>query len=472
MQIDFKLLWNECLDVIKKNIPEPNFNMWFTPIVPISYANKELLIQVPSQFFYEYLEAHYVKLMKMTLSRFFGEETTLKYRVTVDNTSGSTIEYTTDNNNSGIKPDGNKFENNRKEAVRKVATPFTQSLPQDFDPQLNSKYTFDNYFEGTSNKLVRTAGEAIAKDPGRTAFNPLFIFGPSGVGKTHLCHAIGARILELHPEKRVLYVSAHLFRIQYGDASQKHTVNDFMYFYQNIDVLLIDDIQELIGMTKTQEAFFNIFNHLHMLGKQLILTSDKAPVDLNGMEERLVTRMKWGLTAELARPDIELRRKILKNKISHDGIVIPNDVFNFIAENVTNNVRDLEGILVSLMANSLINNREIDLSLTKRVVEQNVRLEKKQISVEMIQKAVCQYYNIEPTVIQMCSRKREIVQARQITMFLVKKYTNFSFSRIGKIVGKKDHATVLHACKTIKDQIETNRSFRSSVEEIECLLKN
>lgn len=270
----------------------------------------------------------------------------------------------------------------------------------------------------------------------------------------------------------MLYVSSHLFRVQFTDAIRKNTTNDFLNFYQNIDVLLLDDIQELIGMDKTQNTFFHIFNHLHQLGKQLILTSDKPPVDLQGMEERLITRLKWGLTAELSRPDLDLRKKILKNKINHDGIMIPDEVFNFIANNVTENVRDLEGILVSLMANAVINNREIDLPLTKRVVSQAVRLEKKQISVQMIQEIVCKYFNLEQSVIQTNSRKREIVQARQITMYLAKKYTDSSFSHIGKIVGKKDHATVLHACKTIKDQIETSKSFRSSVEEIEVLLKN
>ena len=319
---------------------------------------------------------------------------------------------------------------------------------------------------------MRSASEAIAQNPGKTAFNPMFIFGASGVGKTHLCHAIGNRIQQLHPGKKVLYVSAHLFSTQFTDAVRKNNVNDFLYFYQGVDVLLLDDVQEFIGKDKTQNTFFHIFNHLHMLNKQLVLTSDKPPVELQGMEERLFTRLKWGLTAELSRPDLDLRKKILKNKMTHDGIVIPDDVFNFIANNVTENVRDLEGILVSLMANSLVNNKEIDMSLTKRVVSLSVRLEKKQISVQSIQETVCKYFNLELSAIQTNSRKREIVQARQITMYLAKKYTDCSFSHIGKIVGKKDHATVLHACKTIKDQIDTNKSFRTSVEEIESLLKS
>lgn len=465
MQTDHQLLWNKCLNVIKDIVPEAAFNTWFMPIIPLKYEESKFTIQVPSQFFYEYLEDKYVDVLKMTLHRVIGQGTILNYRILVDNKAKLTVEYPAQDSSSAIKKTIPKGAN-------KSPNPFVQSQPQDLDPQLNPKYNFENYFEGTSNKLVRTAGESVAQNPGKTTFNPLFVFGPSGVGKTHLCHAIGTRIKELHPNKKVLYVSAHLFRVQFTDAIRKNTTNDFINFYQNIDVLLIDDIQELIGMDKTQNTFFHIFNHLHQLGKQLIMTSDKAPVDLQGMEERLVTRLKWGLTAELSRPDLDLRKKILKNKISHDGITIPDEVFNFIANNVTENVRDLEGILVSLMANALINNKEIDLPLTKRVVCQAVRLEKKQISVQSIQEIVCKYFNLEQSVIQTSSRKREIVQARQITMFLSKKYTDSSFSCIGKIVGKKDHATVLHACKTIKDQIETNKSFRSTVEEIEVQLKN
>ena len=343
---------------------------------------------------------------------------------------------------------------------------------QDWNSYLNSKYSFDNYFEGTSNKVVRSASEAIAQNPGKTAFNPMFIFGASGVGKTHLCHAIGNRIQELHPSKKVLYVSAHLFGTQFTEAVRKNNVNDFLYFYQGVDVLIIDDVQEFIGKDKTQNTFFHIFNHLHMLNKQLVLTSDKPPVELQGMEKRLFTSVEVGLIAELEHPDLDLRRKILKNKITHDGLNVPEDVFNFIADNVTENVRDLEGILVSLMANALVSNKEIDLSLTKRIVSHSVRLEQKQLSVQSIQETVCKYFNLDQSVIQTNSRKREIVQARQITMFLAKKYTDCSFSHIGKIVGKKDHATVLHACKTIKDQMETNKSFRTSVEEIESLLRS
>lgn len=465
MQTDYQTLWDKCLTVIKDIVPKAAFDTWFKPIVPLSYEDKKFTIQVPSQFFYEYLEEKYVNVLKVTLYRVIGQGTVLIYRIMVDKTTGGTVDYPTENTFTAVRKTTPRDPN-------KAPNPFVTLPLQDLDPQLNPKYNFDNYFEGTSNKLVRTAGEAVAHDPGHTTFNPLFIYGPSGVGKTHLCHAIGIRICELHPEKRVLYVSSHLFRVQFTDAVRKNTTNDFLNFYQSIDVLLLDDIQELIGMDRTQNTFFHIFNHLHQLGKQLILTSDKAPVDLQGMEERLITRLKWGLTAELGRPDLELRKKILKNKINHDGIAIPEDVLNFIANNVTENVRDLEGILVSLMANAVINNREIDLPLAKRVISQAVRLEKKQLSVQMIQEVVCKYFNLDQAAIQTNSRKREIVQARQVTMYLAKKYTDSSFSHIGKIVGKKDHATVLHACKTIRDQMEINKSFRSSMEEIEGLLKS
>ena len=424
-----------------------------------------MTIGVPSPFFYEYLEEKSVGLLRAAIYKEIGEGTELMYSILTDKTNHITVNIEGTKRSTALPDQAPVYNGN------KAPNPLQAPAPQDLDPHLNPNYNFENFIKGNSNEFSRTVAETVAQNPART-FNPLFIYGPSGVGKTHLINAIGTRIKELYPEKRVLYVSAHLFLVQYTDSVRTNHFNDFISFYQTIDVLIIDDIQEFAGVTKTQNTFFHIFNHLHQLGKQLILTSDKPPVDLQGMEERLITRLKWGLTAELSRPDLDLRKKILKNKINHDGIMIPDEVFNFIANNVTENVRDLEGILVSLMANAVINNREIDLPLTKRVVSQAVRLEKKQISVQMIQEIVCKYFNLEQSVIQTNSRKREIVQARQITMYLAKKYTDSSFSHIGKIVGKKDHATVLHACKTIKDQIETSKSFRSSVEEIEVLLKN
>ncbi|MDR3268295.1 MAG: chromosomal replication initiator protein DnaA [Tannerella sp.] len=460
MQPNYQLLWHKCLVIIKDNVSEAAFSTWFQPIVPLSYEDKKITIQVPSQFFYEYLEEKYVNVLKMTLYRVFGEGTILNYRVVVGSMSnGGTVDYITDTP--------------KRQVIQPVkpTTPFTGVAPQDLDSQLNAKYTIDNFFEGVSNKLARSAGESIANNPGKTTFNPFFLYGSSGVGKTHLCHAIGMRIRELYPEKRVLYVSANLFQIQYTDAVRKNTSNDFLNFYQSLDVLILDDIHEMIGKQQTQNTFFHIFNNLHQLGKQLVLTSDKAPVAMDGMEERLITRLKWGLTAEIARPDKELRKKILRRKIEQEGLVLREDVFNYIAEHVTENVRDLEGTLVSLMAHSLINNREIDMALVRQVISQTVRVKDRRLSIEEIQKIVCNYFNLEQSLLQTISRKREIVLARQITMYLAKKYTESSFSHIGKIVGGKDHATVLHACKTVKDQIEINKTFRSTVEVIENALK-
>ena len=464
MQTDYQTLWNKCLAVIKDIVPKAAFDTWFVPIVPLSYEDKKFTIQVPSQFFYEYLEEKYVNVLKVTLYRVIGQGTILNYRIMVDKTTGGTVDYPAENASTAVKKVTPKDAN-------KAPNPFMTTAPQDLDPQLNPKYNFDNYFEGTSNKLVRTAGEAVAQNPGKTTFNPLFIFGPSGVGKTHLCHAIGTRIRELHPEKKVLYVSSHLFRVQFTDAIRKNTTNDFLNFYQNIDVLLLDDIQELIGMDKTQNTFFHIFNHLHQNGKQLILTSDRAPVLLQGMEERLITRFKWGMVAELEKPTVELRKNILRNKIHRDGLQFPQEVIDYIAENVGDSVRDLEGIVISIMAHSTIYNKEIDLELTQRIVRKVVNSESKAVTVDEIINTVCKHFGLETATIHTKSRKREVVQARQIAMYLAKNHTDFSTAKIGALIGHKDHATVLHACKTIKELKEVDKSFRAEIDEIQAALK-
>ena len=459
MQADHKLLWNKCLMVIKDVVPEAAFERWFLPIVPLSCEDKKVTIQVPSKFFYEYLEEKYASVLQMTLHRVFGKGMVLHYRVLMGQ---GVSDGSSEKKPSVADVDGTK----------KPFTPFSQVVPHELDSQLNTRYNFHNYFEGSSNKLARTAGESITIDPGRTTFNPLFLYGSSGVGKTHLCHAIGLRTRELHPEKRVLYVSSHLFRVQFTDAVRKNTTNDFLNFYQSLDVLILDDIHELIGMNKTQNAFFHIFNNLHQLGKQLVLTSDKPPVDLQGMEERLITRLKWGLTAEIAKPDKELRKKIVQHKLEQEGITLSNEVFEYIIRHVTDNVRDLEGVLVSLMANSLINHTEIDMALAKQVVSQVVRAEDKQLTVEKILDTVCKHFNLDKSLIYTSSRKQEIVQARQVAMFLAKKLTEYSYAQIGKIIGGKDHATVVHACKTVKDQMEINKTFRSTVNAIEDGLRH
>ncbi|HLW09846.1 MAG TPA: chromosomal replication initiator protein DnaA, partial [Fermentimonas sp.] len=434
MDSNFNILWSNCLDVIRDNIAEPAFNTWFAPIVPLNYEDNVLTIQVPSQFFYEYLEDKYLDLIQQTLYREIGEGTILNYRILVETESNTAVEMRGES-----KSFNGSDKSVNKKLTAKVPSPFDRVETSEFESQINVKYTFNNYFEGESNRLARTAADAVAANPAKTAFNPLFVHGHSGVGKTHLCHAIGSKVQELYPDKKVLYISAHLFKVQYTDARRFNTINDFINFYQNIDVLIIDDIQELSGLEKTQNTFFHIFNHLHQNNKQLVMTSDCAPMDMQGVEERLLTRFRWGLATKLERPDKELRKKILQNKVLSDGLSIPEDVIDFIADNVTENVRDLEGIVVSLMAHSIINNREIDMSLARRVVEQSIKFEKKRITIQKIKDTVSEYYSIKKDLIQSASRKREIVQARQVTMYFMKRHTELSLSQIGVQVGNRSH---------------------------------
>ncbi|MDR3309288.1 MAG: chromosomal replication initiator protein DnaA [Tannerella sp.] len=468
MQTDTKKMWDDCLSVIRDIVPKAAFEQWFEPIIPLSYEDHRLTIQVPSQFFYEYLEGKYVNVIKMTLNRVVGENTILKYRVMMNGqnrkSNGSAVTY------KGEEPKTEPNHTPNKIDPSKAPGPFAVAA-QDIDSQLNPRYNFSNFYEGESNKLVRAVSEKIAIEPGKTAFNPLFIYGPSGVGKTHICHAIGLKVKELYPNKRVLYISSNLFRLQYTNAVLKNMQNEFLSFYQSLDVLIVDDIHELIGMNKTQEIFFHIFNNLHQLGKQLILTCDRAPVDLQGLEERLISRLKWGMTACIDRPELELKKIILRNKIEIEGVELPDDVFDLVAESATDNVRDLEGILVSLMAHSVISNKEIDLDLAKHVISQSIRLERKQLTIKHIQETVCSYLHIDEALLQTLSRKREIVLARQLTMYFAKRYTDASFSHIGKVVGNKDHATVHYSWNLVKQQIEIDKKCRAMVSAIDACLK-
>ena len=454
-------LWNRCLQMIHDNLPETTFNTWFKPIVPLKYENKALTIGVPSPFFYEFLEEKFADLLRATLNKQIGEGTRLMYSVLADKTNHISVNMESQNRSSAI-PAPSTIRN-----ANKAPNPMQAPAPQDLDPHLNPNYNFENFIKGTSNEFSRTVAETVAKNPA-TTFNPLFLYGPSGVGKTHLTNAIGTRIKELYPEKRVLYVSAHLLQVQYTDSVRTNNYNSFMKFYQDIDVLIVDDIQEFAGLTKTQNTFFHIFNHLHQNRKQLILTSDRAPIMLQGMEERMLTRFKWGLVAEMEKPDKELRKNILLNKIHRDGLSIPENVINFIAENVNESVRELEGIINSLLAQSILLKREIDMDLAERIVRKTVRIiESKPLTIEEIVDKVCEHYKLDVSVLNSKSRKRELVQVRQIAMFLVKKHTEISTSKIGHFIGNRDHATVLHACKIVKDLIETDKDIKAEIEEIE-----
>lgn len=457
-------LWNQCLKVIEDNVPETTYKTWFVPIVPLKYEDKTLTIQIPSQFFYEIIEDKFVDLLRNTLYRVIGEGTKLMYNVMMDKSTKTTVNLEATDRSTAFNP------NPTTKKLNKAPDMLASMGVSDLDSQLNPNYNFENFIEGYSNKLPRSVAEAVAKNPAKTIFNPLFIHGSSGVGKTHLANAIGTKIKELYPSKRVLYVSAHLFKVQYTDSVRNNTTNDFINFYQTIDVLIIDDIQEFAGVTRTQNTFFHIFNHLHQNGKQLVLTSDRSPALLQGVEERLLTRFKWGMVAELEKPSIELRKDILRNKIRRDGLDFPPEVIDYIAENVNESVRDLEGIVISMMAHSTIYNKEIDLELAQRIVKKVVKSETKVITIDHIIDAVCKHYEIDQAVIHTKSRKREVVQVRQMAMYLAKKHTDSSSSKIGQLIGGKDHATVLHACKIVKDQCDVDKTVKADVESIETNL--
>ena len=468
-------IWNNCLNVIKDNVPSISFRTWFEPIVPLKLDNDILTIQVPSPFFYEYLEEQYIDILRKVIKKELGPEAKLEYNVVMQNNSYNnskpyTVKFPAKNSkeikNTPVSVPLDASENTIKNPF---VIPGLKKL--DIDPRLNPENSFDNFIEGECNRLARSAGFAVSKNPGGTAFNPLLVYGDSGLGKTHLAQAIGIEVKELFPEKTVLYVNANKFQTQFVDAIRNNNKNDFLHFYQMIDVLIIDDVHEFAGKEKTQDTFFHIFNHLHQSGKQLILTSDKPPVELQGMESRLLSRFKWGLSADLQAPDFETRMAILKKKTYNDGIELPEEVLEYISTHISDNIRELEGALISLLAQSTLNKKEITLELTKEMIDKLIKSTKREISIDYIQKVVCNYYNIGLEQLQSKTRKREIVQARQVAMFFSKTLTKSSLATIGSQIGGKDHATVLHACKTVNNLIETDKRFRLQVDEIEKKLK-
>jgi chromosomal replication initiator protein len=470
-------VWERCLKVIKDNINYQSFKTWFSPIKSVRLDNNVLTIQVPSQFFYEWLEEHYIHLLKKTIKSELGNTGRLEYSIVMDTSASQSDPYTikvpTSHNKSLNNPaitmpiDLNK--GNNKEIPNPFVIPGLKKIK--IHSQLIDAYSFDNYIEGDCNRLARSAGFAVATNPGKTAFNPLLIYSPVGLGKTHLSHAIGIQVKNNFPDKTVLYVAAEQFINQFIDSVRNNTHNDFVHFYQMIDVLIIDDIQFLAGKEKTQDSFFHIFNYLHQKGKQIVLTSDKPPVELKGIEPRLLSRFKWGLAADLQIPDLDTRIAILKKRIYNDGIEMPEDVIEYLAYNVKTNVRELEGALISIMAQSSLNKKEITIDLACQMIDKFVKHTTREISIDYIQKVVCDYFNIPIEALNSKTRKREIVQARQMSMFLSKKHTKASLSTIGLFCGNKDHATVLHACRAITNLIETDKQFKSHLDEIDKKIK-
>ncbi len=462
-------VWNNCLNFIKDNIQPQAYKTWFEPIVAVKLQDNALSIQVPSKFFYEWLEEHYVKILKVSLTKELGEHAKLVYIIKMENTYGNKQPFTEkipSANRTNVKAQEVDIPLNNKSPELKNPFVIPGIRNVKIESQLNPNYSFENFLEGDSNRLARSAGLAVAAKPGGTSFNPLLVFGGVGLGKTHLAHAIGVDIKDKYPEKTVLYISAEKFTQQYIDSVKKNNRNDFIHFYQIIDVLIIDDVQFLSGKSGTQDVFFHIFNHLHQNGKQVILTSDKAPVDMQDIEQRLLSRFKWGLSAELQHPDFETRVSILKNKLYRDGVVMPDDIVEYVAKNIKTNVRELEGAIISLIAQSSFNKKEITIDLAKQIVEKFVKNTKREVSIDYIQKVVSDYFQMDVDTLQSKTRKRHIVQARQLAMFFAKKMTKASLASIGSQIGKRDHATVLHACKTVNNLSSTDKQFRKYVEDI------
>jgi len=442
---DPNIIWKDCLTIIKENVPLISFNTWFLPIKPLEVEGSLLKIQVPSNYFIDWIEEHYNTLITKTIKQVLGSSAELVYVIMEESDSLPPLADTIQEAKSIIEP---------------------AKVEKDFDSYLNPRYRFNNFIQGESNQLARAAAVAISKNPGQTSFNPLFIYGGVGLGKTHLIQAIGNEVLDNYPNKRVIYLSSDIFTVEFVEAIQNNKVNEFSNFYKSMDVLIIDDIQFLIGKEKTQDLFFHIFNTLHQLGKQIILSSDKPPKDLKGLNERLISRFQWGLTTDIQPPDFETRIAILKNKAESYGIELSNEILEYIAHNITSNIRELEGCLIKLLANSSLGEKEIDLNLAKLTVKEISTKREVNISIDYITKIVCEYFDVEEDKVREKNRKKEVVLARQVAMYLSKKLTRSSLKTIGLHFGGRDHSTVIHAFNSVDNLINTYPDLKEKIDSI------
>ncbi|MDR0364464.1 MAG: chromosomal replication initiator protein DnaA [Bacteroidales bacterium] len=475
MSADYRKIWENCLKMIKDNVNPNAYEAFFKPIKPVKLEGNVLTIQVRSMGIYEWLESKFINILKKTIKSELGPDGRLEYQVLVDqpyNDAPYMVKFPASNNyktaNNPV-PMPLNLNGSNKEIPNPFIIPGLKKLK--INSQLNKEYSFENFVEGECNRLARSAGWAIAENPGKTAFNPFYLHSKTGMGKTHLSQAIGLEIKNLWPETTVSYVDAERFMHQFVDATQNKSQTDFINFYQMIDVLIIDDIHFLAGREKTQDVFFHIFNHLHQNRKQLILTSDRPPVELKGIEERLISRFKWGLATDLQMPDVETRKEILRSKSYKDGIEMPEEIVDYLAKNISNNIRELEGARISLMAQASLNKKEITLDLAKQMIDKFVINTSKEISIEYIQKVVCEYFNLSLETLNSKTRKREIVQARQLVMYFAKEHTKSSLALIGMHCGNKDHATVLHAVRTVNNLVETDKQFRGYYKDLEKRIK-
>lgn len=449
LEKDANRIWKECLSIIKENVPFITYNTWFLPIKPFELDNNTLKIYVPNNFFIEWIEEHYNTLINKTVTQVLGMEGKLAY-VVLEEAHETPINFVPEKKNGAVE------------------TALQVSKPKEFESFLNPRYVFSNFIKGEGNQLARAAAIAIGENPGQTSFNPLFVYGGVGLGKTHLIQAIGNKILERFPEKRVIYLSSDVFTVEFVEAIQNNTVNDFSNFYKSMDTLIIDDIQFLVGKERTQDLFFHIFNTLHQTGKQIILSSDKPPKDLKGLNERLISRFLWGLQADIQPPDLETRIAILKNKCLAYGMDLKNEILEYIAYNITSNIRELEGCLIKLLANSSLNSKEIDFELVKKTVREVSTNKQVSISIDYITKIVCEFYNVEENKVREKNRRKEVVLARQVAMYLSKLLTKSSLKTIGLHFGGRDHSTVIHAQTSIEQMISADTKARDLIE----MLKN
>ena len=458
MNTDVRNIWENCLSFIKDNVTTDVYDVWFKPIEPVELtSDNTLVIMVPSMFFMEWIEDHYINLIWSALTKELGARPKLIYNIKMENNPNKTEQAT------------EQLPSSNRKATSMEVLGYKQKPQQSYNP-----YVVPGLVEIEEVKVDSqlNPNKAITERPGGTSFNPLFIFGGVGLGKTHLAHAIGNEIQEKHPKKRILYIEAEDFTKQYSVAAKNNNRTDFIHFYQQIDVLIIDNVQFFASKPGTQDVFFQIFNHLHQNGKQLILTSDKAPVDIQDVEQRLLSRFKWGLSAELQAPDYQMRKRILQAILYRDGVEMSEEIVDYIAQNVKTNIRELEGVNTSLMAEALFNKKEITLDLAKKAVDKIVKNIKKEITVEYIQEIVSEYFQLSIEELQSKTRKRHVVQARQLAMFFAKKYTKLSLANIGKSIGKRDHATVLHACKTVDNLNETDKQFRKFLSDLTTKINN
>lgn len=444
---DPKIIWKECLNIIKENVPFLTYNTWFLPIKPYELDKFNLKISVPNDYFVEWIEEHFNTLLNKTIQQVLGEEGKITYVISEDEDEPViNITQTVPN--------------------KTITLQAASSETEKFESYLNPKYLFENFIKGEGNQLARAAAYAVAESPGETSFNPLFIYGGVGLGKTHLIHAIGNKILEKSPDKKVIYLSTDVFTVEFVEAIQSNTVNDFSNYYKSMDTLIIDDIQFLIGKEKTQDYFFHIFNTLHQSGRQIILSSDKPPKELKGLNERLMSRFQWGLTADIQPPDFETRIAILKNKCDTFGIKLSPDIIEYVANNIVSNIRELEGCLIKLLANASLNGRKIDLELARKTVKEISSTKKINISIDYITKIVCEHFEVDENKIREKTRKKEVVEARQMAMYLSKELTKSSLKTIGLHFGGRDHSTVLHAHKTVETEASADHKVKETVDSI------